>query len=293
MIGTGSPAEKLHVNGDIRLSSGGDIAFVDDNTKIYETGDDLVLTADDDVFLMPDDDVYIAPDGGSPWIQFDPGGQKVGIGTTAPLARTHLRGSSVSLPSEAVHYDEFILEDADAILGLYSGTSGPAGSAITFGEVAGGALADKWAIVRETSGGGKGLRVTYGTDKDQFVNPTVMYLDSLGNVGIGTKITHSTLRVNGSLAMGIKNVTADYDVTDSDCILVVDVSDQVAQIYLPSAVGIAGRILTVKYVGTVWAELWPEAGEDIDQFGSLFLSQWEYATIVSDGSDWLIIAESP
>jgi hypothetical protein len=38
MIGTGSPAEELHVNGDIRLSSTGDITFVDGNTKIYETG---------------------------------------------------------------------------------------------------------------------------------------------------------------------------------------------------------------------------------------------------------------
>ncbi|UCB52845.1 MAG: hypothetical protein JSV10_01780, partial [Candidatus Zixiibacteriota bacterium] len=229
-IGTGDPAEKLHVNGDIRLSSGGDIAFVDDNTRIYETGNDLVLTADDDIFLHPDDDIYIATDGGSSWIVFDPGGQRLGIGTTAPLTTTHLRGSSLSLPSEAIHYDEFILEDADAILGLYSGTAGPAGSAITFGEVTGGALANKWAIIRETSGGGKGLRVTYGTGKDQFVNPTVMYLDSLGNVGVGTDSPHSTLHVNGSLAMKIKNVTTeDYYVTDSDCILAVDVPDDPVQ----------------------------------------------------------------
>jgi len=256
MIGTGSPAEKLHVNGDIRLWSGGDIAFGDDNTRIYETGGDLVLTANDDIFLWPDDDIYIAADGGSNWIHFDQGNQRlgigttnptsrlevngdievrdddwigigssseriifdasnndielmdanvgigttsptsrlevngdievrdddwigigssyeriifdntshdielmgadVGIGTTAPLTTTHVRGSSLSLPSGAIHYDEFILEDADAILGLYSGTSGPAGSAITFGEVAGGALVDKWSILRETTGGGKG-----------------------------------------------------------------------------------------------------------------------------------------
>jgi hypothetical protein len=296
MIGTGSPAEKLHVNGDIRLSTDGDISFVDDNTRIYENGDDLVITADDDIFLYPDDDVYIAVDGASSWIQFDPGGQKLGIGTTAPLARTHLRGSSLSLPSEAVHYDEFILEDADAILGLYSGTSGPAGSAITFGEIAGGALAEKWAIIRETSGGGKGLRITYGTDKDQFVNPTMMYLDSLGNVGIGTRITHSTLRVNGSLAMKINNVFTDfwYDVTDTDCIVVVDSpDDHEAYIALPSAVGIAGRVYTIKYVGTLWAEIYAKSGEVIDQSQILTIGDWEYVTIVSDGSNWLIIGMSP
>jgi hypothetical protein len=295
MIGTGSPAEELHVNGDIRLSSTGDITFVDDNTKIYETGDDLVITADDDVFLWPDDNIYIGADGGPNWIQFDPGGQKLGIGTTAPLARTHLRGSSLSLPSEAVHYDEFILEDADAILGLYSGTSGPAGSAITFGEIAGGALAEKWAIIRETAGGGKGLRITYGTDKDQFVNPTIMYLDSLGNVGVGTKITHSTLRVNGSLAMKIKNETDGYSVEDSDCVLVVDTPGDVStNIYLPSAVGIAGRVYTIKYVGGWWAWVYPSDGEKIDDsFARRYLPPWEYVTIISDGSNWLIIGQSP
>jgi hypothetical protein len=123
----------------------------------------------------------------------------VGIGTTAPLTTAHVRGSSLSLLSGELWYDEFILEDADAILGLYSGTSGPAGSAITFGEVAGGALADKWAIIRETAGGGKGLRITYGTGKDQFVNPNMMYLDSLGNVGVGTRTPGAKLGVDGDL----------------------------------------------------------------------------------------------
>jgi hypothetical protein len=290
-IGAGDPAEKLHVNGDIRLSSGGDIAFVDDNTRIYETGNDLVLTADDDVFLMPDDDVYIAPDGGSPWIQFDPGGQKLGIGTTAPLTTAHVRGSSLSLPSGAIHYDEFILEDADAILGLYSGTAGPAGSAVTFGEVSGGALVDKWAIIRETSGGGKGLRVTYGTGKDQFVNTTMMYLDSSGNVGVGTTSPHSRLQVNGSLAMKIKTVTAEYHVTDSDRILVADASGGWFDIFLPSAVGIAGRVLTIKCVSDFWhVNVWAEEGELIDHYISgLPVDPWEYITLVSDGSKWLII----
>jgi hypothetical protein len=152
-------------------------------------------------------------------------------------------------------------------------------------------LVDKWAIIRETAGGGKGLRVTYGTGKDQFVNPTMMYLDSLGNVGVGTTSPHSTLHVNGSLAMNIKSVAADYYVTDSDCILVVDAPDEGLGIWLPSAVGIAGRVYTFKYIGTSWAWLYPAASEQIDDVpGAILLTQWEHITVVSDGSNWLIIA---
>jgi hypothetical protein len=89
-IGTTLPAEKLHVNGDIRLWSGGDIAFGDDNTRVYESGDNLNVTADNDVYLRPDDDIYVRPDGGSDWIRIDPGAKEVGIGTTEPTEMLHL-----------------------------------------------------------------------------------------------------------------------------------------------------------------------------------------------------------
>jgi hypothetical protein len=172
-IGTSSPEEMLHVQdsteGVIKV---GTPTTNGNATIIFEEGDadamalrydgtENELRIDDE--LTENTRMVIERSG------------KVGIGTTAPLTTAHIRGSSLSLPSEAIHYDEFVLEDADAILGLYSGTSGPAGSAITFGEVVGGALVDKWSILRETTGGGKGLRIAYGTNKDQFLNPTMMY----------------------------------------------------------------------------------------------------------------------
>jgi len=57
-----TPAEKLHVEGDIRITSSGDIAFGDDNTRIYESANDLMITAEDDVYIIPDDDVFIRKD---------------------------------------------------------------------------------------------------------------------------------------------------------------------------------------------------------------------------------------
>ena len=91
-IGTGDPAEKLHVNGDIRLNLGSAVAFGGDDTRVYGSSGDLRITADDDIYLQPDDDVYIRADGGSDWIQFDPGGQKVGIGTEDPTPTLTVKG---------------------------------------------------------------------------------------------------------------------------------------------------------------------------------------------------------
>jgi hypothetical protein len=93
-IGTTSPAEKLHVAGDIRLNSGGDIAFADDNTRIYESSNYLYITADEDIYLRPDDDIFIQKDGGTTWVRFDNDSQELGIGTTSPAARVHITNNT-------------------------------------------------------------------------------------------------------------------------------------------------------------------------------------------------------
>jgi hypothetical protein len=122
----------------------------------------------------------------------------VGVGTTGPMARAHVREDNISLPSGALQSEAVVVEAQDAVLGLYSNEAGAAGSALTFGEITGGSLVDKWAIVRETASGGKGLRFTFGTGSNQFNNTIVMYLDDDGDVGIGTASPGSyRLYVNG------------------------------------------------------------------------------------------------
>ena len=98
-IGTPDPDEKLHVVGDIRLEANGDIAFGDDNTRVYDSGDDLYLTADDDLTLTPDDDVYIRKDGSASWARFDSDQQWLGVGTVSPAYNLH-----VHEPSGAANY---------------------------------------------------------------------------------------------------------------------------------------------------------------------------------------------
>ena len=98
-------------------------------------------------------------------VRLETDSDSVGIGTPSPLASLHVRTADISLPSDAVTSDVFVLEDLDALLGLYSNWQGSAGSGIVLGEISNaGAYVDKWGIVRETNGVGSGLRFTYGSD---------------------------------------------------------------------------------------------------------------------------------
>lgn len=91
-IGTTSPAEKLHVCGDIRLDPGGDITFADDNTRIRESSDDLRFEADDDIYISPDDDIRM--DGSTLFV--DGSEDSVGIGTTSPSEKLQVVGTIYS-----------------------------------------------------------------------------------------------------------------------------------------------------------------------------------------------------
>jgi hypothetical protein len=186
-IGTDDPQALLDTPGPVRIGPG---------TSVPGLRTGLMIIADDNTELSFPLDVT---NQNGDFLLFIRGSGKTGLGTGSPLTRFHVEESSILVPSGALQSDVMIVEDEDAVLGLYSSAGGSAGSAITFGEVTGGALVDKWAIVRETPGGGKGLRFTFGTNSNQFLNTAVMYLDDSGSVGIGTATPGSwKLYVNGT-----------------------------------------------------------------------------------------------
>ncbi len=102
--------------------------------------------------------------------------------------------------------------------------------------------------------------------------------------------------------------TADYEDSSYDPVITVDntytvtgnegiilVNEPVAiTITLPTAVGNEGKRITVKRVGSNGnVTLDPESGVNIDGSGTYILSaQWKYVTVISDGHNWLIIANN-
>jgi hypothetical protein len=91
-IGTTSPAKRLHVAGDIRLDTGGDVQFGGIDTRVYEAAGDLSLASYDDIYLRPVDDIFIRRQGGLEWVRFDNDNERLGLGTTSPQKRLHVAG---------------------------------------------------------------------------------------------------------------------------------------------------------------------------------------------------------
>jgi hypothetical protein len=127
------------------------------------------------------------------------------------------------------------------------------------------------------------------------VGTELVRINPSGNVGIGTTAPNSKLHVAGSISVAITRKTANYTLTDVDCIVVCDASAGAFTISLPSAVGIAGRMYTIKKVDSSPnpVTVAPQPDQTIDGAASYALSaQWKYVTVVSDGSNWLVIANN-
>ncbi|MBN2172108.1 MAG: hypothetical protein JW819_12385 [Candidatus Krumholzibacteriota bacterium] len=124
----------------------------------------------------------------------------VGIGVAAPLAHLHVQRTDVALPGTVLSNEDLIVEDADAVLGVYSDEGGSYGSAISLGEINDGALIDKWTIVR-TTGLNSQLRFQYGTESYYPNNPVALTVGN-GNIGLGTTDLALHARLNIAMRAG-------------------------------------------------------------------------------------------
>ena len=127
-------------------------------------------------------------------------------------------------------------------------------------------------------------------------NPTevnVVTFDRVNTrVGIGTLTPVSVLHVSGPITTALATKTADYTITATDSVILVNAASGAVTITLPTAVGISGIMYTVKRIdsGSNAVLVNTTSSQTID--GSLNINvgaQYNSVNLVSDGANWVIV----
>jgi len=104
---------------------------------------------------------------------------------------------------------------------------------------------------------------------------------------------NSTVQVAGSLSMAIKAVTADYTVTGADNTVLANTTTGAITITLPAPASFAGRIYTIKKIGTGGIDnaltVSPASGTIDGGSSYVIYNDWTYVTLQTDGTNWYII----
>ena len=138
-----------------------------------------------------------------------------------------------------------------------------------------------------------GLLYAYDYDLDAYVpllidgEKVVINAISGGRVGIGELEPNSMLEIRGSQSGTYLAITAirTLDITDYQ----IECTANTFTVTLPTAVGIEGRVYSIKNTGTGTITVDGNAEETIDGSLTQLLSQWDNIKIMSNNANWIII----
>ncbi len=121
-----------------------------------------------------------------------------------------------------------------------------------------------------------------------------MLLSSSGNLGIGLGITgaNSKLQISGAIATAVGAKTGAYTLAIGDSTITADGTSAAFQLTLPTAVGISGRVYTLKRTngGANNITVGTTSAQTIDGAATKTLgAQYSAITVQSDGANWLIL----
>jgi len=108
-----------------------------------------------------------------------------------------------------------------------------------------------------------------------------------------TGSANSTVQVAGSMALAIKSVTSSYTATGADNTILANTTSGAIVITLPDPASFAGRIYTIKKIGTGGIDnqltITPAAGTIDGGASYIIYNDWTYVSLQTDGSNWYVI----
>jgi hypothetical protein len=111
----------------------------------------------------------------------------------------------------------------------------------------------------------------------------------VGNTGNA----NSTMQVDGSIAMAIKTVSSNYTLTGADNTVLANTTSAAITLSLPAPGSFAGRIYTIKKVGTGGIDnqltISPASGTIEGGSSYVIYNDWTFVTLQTDGTNWYII----
>ncbi len=123
------------------------------------------------------------------------------------------------------------------------------------------------------------------TDPSAAVKTIVV--DSSSNTGIGTETPTSKLHIEGSVTYAYVAKTGTYILTASD--YQIECTANSFTLTLPTAVGIAGRVYSIKNSGSGTITVDGDGTETIDEELTQLLNQFDNLKIMSNGANWIVI----
>ena len=130
---------------------------------------------------------------------------------------------------------------------------------------------------------------TFGGDKTFQDNVAAAKTIRAGSGGTA----NSTMQVDGSLSLAIKTISTNYTATAADNTILANTTSGAISITLPAPTTIAGRIYTIKKIGTGGIDndltITPSAGTIDGGTSYKIYNDWTFVTLQTDGSNWFII----
>jgi hypothetical protein len=187
-------------------------------------------------------------------------------------------------PSDEYRYRKYYSFNKNTVIGAYSLSGLSADFPIGIPVVSNGNTAIGYKAGSNLQIGSNNIIIG---DSAQTTSTTVSNQIVIGNASNTSSYIYGALSTVGRISK-LVTVTSNYTILSSDEIISANSTSPI-NIYLPSAIGIAGRTYTIKNINTGWVTLRPSFSQNIDGSNTYELpNRYSFVKVVSNGSIWLV-----